>query len=529
MMHPWKCIEEFRATSMLALVVVASASAIVAQQPRFACWPEFFGDLASISVPIVTDLDVNGIPDLVRPVSSNISYPGLYLGLGDGRFLELPVSLPPWQSGGFASPGSSRPGFGDVDGDGLPDFLLSFRFAMPAPNDYPMYLLLNQGAGRFAYDQSGRLPPVRVATTGGVFGDIEPDGDLDIYVGNWQGADVLLVNDGTGHFTDESAARLPSLSLVTSTSHVAFGDVTGDGLPDIVRAGFNTTNLVLVNTGFGVFTPGQVLGAGRFEDVDLVDVDSDGDLDVYFSSDHTGDRLWSNQGGGAFVEQSAARGIRYFSESATFADYDEDGDVDAVLADTDSQFVEGAMRTIGPVVLQNDGSGLFTNIAGSAVTGNWSLAWGTLVFATAAPADFDNDGDIDFVLSFGTILFGNQKETVTMFNLKRHIRCEPQVARGGVAQVELYADAGHIVAPVLSFAPASTSLGDLGRLMIDPTSTIPLPIAFFASQGRIDRPVPIPNAPAFAGWIVYSQGIDLWDEAGVPKAHLTNVTQFRIQ
>ena len=116
-----------------------------------------------------------------------------------------------------------------------------------------------------------------------------------------------------------------------------------------------------------------------------------------------------------------------------------------------------------------------------------------------------------------------------MFNLKRHIRCQPQVARGGTAQVECYADAGHLIAPVLSFAPASTSLGDLGRLMIDPTSTIPLPIAFFASQGRIDRPVPIPNDPAFAGWIVYSQAIDLWDEAGVPKAHLTNVTQFRIQ
>ncbi|MEQ1631708.1 MAG: hypothetical protein ABL997_05010 [Planctomycetota bacterium] len=148
---------------------------------------------------------------------------------------------------------------------------------------------------------------------------------------------------------------------------------------------------------------------------------------------------------------------------------------------------------------------------------------------SSAAGDFDNDGDTDFVLNFGTLFLGNQKESVTMFNLKRHIRCEPQVARGGVAQVELYADAGHIVAPVLSFAPASTSLGDLGRLMIDPTSTIPLPIAFFASQGRIDRPVPIPNDPAFAGWIVYSQGIDLWDEAGVPKAHLTNVTQFRIQ
>lgn len=148
---------------------------------------------------------------------------------------------------------------------------------------------------------------------------------------------------------------------------------------------------------------------------------------------------------------------------------------------------------------------------------------------SSAAGDFDNDGDTDFVLNFGTLFLSNQKESVTMFNLKRHIRCEPLVARGGTAQVECYADAGHLIAPVLSFAPASTSLGDLGRLMVDPNAPIPLPIAFFAAQGRIDRAVPIPNDPVFAGLRVYSQALDLWDEGGVPKAHLTNVTKFQIQ
>lgn len=515
------------------LVLLAWSTALVggvtAQQPRFSCWPEFFADGPGAAPCLLSDFDRNGIPDLVCGMSTSVTFPGPRRGLGDGRFQEILIPLPPYLSNGLGAPVSDYPGVADVNGDGYPDILLSSRYIVPPPNGSPMYLVMNQSGTTFTYDRSARLPLILAGTTGVVFGDVEPDGDLDIYVPNRQGADVLLINDGTGYFVDDSSTRLPTLLLTTATGRVAVADVTGDGLPDIVRAGFSSTSFVLVNTGFGVFVQGQVLGYGDYEDVDLVDVDQDGALDVYFSGRLAPDSLWMNHGGGLFVDESAARGVYHHSRKITFADFDDDGDMDAVSGDTESLFVDGAMRIIGPVLLQNNGSGVFTNIAGVAVTGNWGAAWGTLTSVDSTAADFDSDGDMDFVLNFYTIFWGNQKETVTMFNLKRHIRCEPQVARGGVAQVELYADAGHVIAPVLSFTPASMSLGDFGRLMIDPTSTIPLPIAFFASQGRIDRPVPIPNDPAFAGWIVYSQAIDLWDEAGVPKAHLTNVTQFRIQ
>ena len=520
-------------SAKLLACLVTPLGGLVSQEARFSCWPEFFGDAITSWPPTVVDFDANGIVDIVRQGTTlSYTYPGPCRGIGDGRFQELLIFMPPGIQA-WVSPTSGRPGAADVDADGLPDLILSFLYVLPAPNDHPIYLLRNQGGGQFAYDSSGRLPLIRAGTNGVVFGDIDLDGDKDMYIGTRQGADYLLINDGSGFYTDESTARLPRPLLTTETGYVAVGDVTGDGLPDIVRAGFNTTSFVLVNSGFGTFTQGQILGAGDYLDLELADVDGDGDLDIYFPGRLTSDRLWINQGGGAFVDETAARGIHHYSESVDFADFDQDGDQDMVLGATETLFVDGAMRPIGPVLLDNDGTGVFTNIAGSAVTGNRGPILGggagTLSVRSTAVSDFDNDGDVDAFLTFYSFIFGNQKETMMMFNLKRHIRCQPQVARGGTAQVECYADAGHLIAPVLSFAPASTSLGDLGRLMIDPTSTIPLPIAFFASQGRIDRPVPIPNDPAFAGWIVYSQAIDLWDEAGVPKAHLTNVTQFRIQ
>ena len=83
------------------------------------------------------------------------------------------------------------------------------------------------------------LPPDRDPTRAVAMGDVDGDGDPDLVFGNtsvWNGnqrvggQNRLYLNDGTGTFTDVTAARMPADRESTSYA-VALGDVHGDGDP----------------------------------------------------------------------------------------------------------------------------------------------------------------------------------------------------------------------------------------------------------------------------------------------------------
>ena len=98
-------------------------------------------------------------------------------------------------------------------------------------------------------------------------------------------------------------------------------------------------------------------------------------------------KVYRNDGGGAFTDIGAALAGVYDKGSVAWGDYDNDGDLDILLAGT----ADGGGLIAR--VYRNDGGGVFTDI-GAALTGVWSgsVAWG----------DYDNDGDLDILLTGNT-------------------------------------------------------------------------------------------------------------------------------
>ncbi|MFT5327613.1 MAG: hypothetical protein ACI8P0_005505 [Planctomycetaceae bacterium] len=114
-----------------------------------------------------------------------------------------------------------------------------------------------------------------------VIGDLNGDGSTDAFLSNPTAhipiVKSVLFNDGTGGLI--AGDHVQSDFLAGVEAH-ALGDLDGDGDLDVFVAGGGTDNRVLINDGFGGFQDsGQPAGlSGR--DVALGDLDGDGDLDA---------------------------------------------------------------------------------------------------------------------------------------------------------------------------------------------------------------------------------------------------------
>jgi hypothetical protein len=348
----------------------------------------------------------------------------LFRNRGDGSFDDVTA-----QAGLNLDLASNGAAWGDLDNDG--DLDLYVTAAGEGVSRF--YLFINDGAGSFSEEAVARGAAIDGPDAhfgfSVTFGDYDRDGWLDIHTTEWRSDDDnpqgarsnarLLRNRGDaapGYFEDRTDAAGVTLdgvpSSVPGVSGVfaltsRFADLDADGWPDLLIAGDYGTSRLFWNAGDGTFVDGTATaGVGTEEQgtgLAVGDYDGDISLDWFVTSlfytcdpgdascvDGTGNRLYSNQGGRNFSDQTDAAGVRdgAFGAAAAFYDLENDGDLDLVMTNGDfaapDVAVPDALR-----VWANDGSGQMTEISQDVGMTDEGSGRGLLTF------DYDADGDLD--------------------------------------------------------------------------------------------------------------------------------------
>lgn len=339
---------------------------------------------------VAGDYDNDGDLDLYL---NNFGPNVLYRNNGDGTFTDVT------EAAGVGN--GQRVGAGacflDMDADGDLDLYvanyLKFSYATHVPMTragFPVYagpthypadpdtLYRNNGDGTFT-DVSVAAGIAQYAGWGmGIVGaDYDGDGDTDLFIANDLKENFLFENDGQGHFEE--------VGLITGTAYdlhgdeqgsmgVDCGDFNNDGRLDFYVTSYQRQTATLYgNLGDGLFEDITLLtgaGAGTLPAVtwgnSLVDLDNDGDRDLFIARGHLQDTieqfddtstyltpnlLLMNNGQGKFVDVSDRCGDglqpRYSSRGIAFDDLDNDGDIDGVVLNSRGR----------PTLLRNDASG----------------------------------------------------------------------------------------------------------------------------------------------------------------------------
>ncbi|MFQ5718011.1 MAG: CRTAC1 family protein [Acidobacteriota bacterium] len=348
-------------------------------------------------------------------------------------------------------------GWLDFDGDGDLDLYLlnGSTHERGSGQGEPNRLFRNVGEGRF----------VDVTATAGVgdrgwgyglaVGDIDNDGDPDLYVTNL-GADRFFLNNGDGTFSDHT--QQAGLGQTGWGASAAFFDMDADGDLDLYvgnYVAFDTTtvprrgtpeadqpwciwlgvpsvcgprglvpepDLLYRNNGDGTFTDvseaaGIRLNKARYAlGVVTADYDNDGDQDVYVANDSVQNSLWRNDGHGVFTDVGiislsalSADGNPQAGMGVDFGDFDGDGWLDLVVTNFSHDLNS---------IYRNGKGRFFTDESSTIGMGATAmeLSWGT------GFRDFDQDGDLDLFIANGHVYpWVDDSDMGTRYRQRNHL------------------------------------------------------------------------------------------------------------
>ncbi|MCU0345591.1 MAG: CRTAC1 family protein [Saprospiraceae bacterium] len=341
------------------------------------------------------DFDNDGFPDLFVTTHNPKQPNELYVNNKNGTFTK--VEKAPFNSDVASSSSAS---WGDFDNDGDLDLYVANNIG------FDNFLYRNEGGGSFTKILNDPIVSYNGYSHGVSWGDYDNDGYLDMFVAvYWETAfNLLYHNNGDGTFSE--VTNNPVTNEASRSVSGVWGDYDNDGLLDLFVANTGGQNNSLYhNLGGGNFeriTTGEIVNdGGSSVGASWADYDNDGDLDLFVAN--AGNEpcfLYKNNGGGSFgrMNVGAMTTDKGHAHGSAWADYDNDGDLDLFVAR------DGQNNSL----YRNDGGDVFTSI-NNEMTSNDGLSFGT------AWADYDRDGDLDLFVANrkdkGNFFFKNNKGT----------------------------------------------------------------------------------------------------------------------
>ncbi len=338
-----------------------------------------------VTSTLLYDLNHDGLPELVLPGQNRV-----FWNRGDFQF-EPEVLCEELRVGGLATL------IADLTGDGIPDLLTT-------PPGRGLYLVPGNSEGRFtkparlilaAPSEDLKMPMTLTA------GDIDADGDLDVWLGQWMDP-----------YT-RAGGKMPAKYYDANDSHPSF---------------------LLVNDGQGHFadaTGAMGLGAKRRRrtfSASFADLDEDRDLDLVVVSDFAGVDVYLNDGSGHFadVTDQVIDETYNFGMSLTLADFNLDRRLDFLVVGMSSttarrldgmglapSFRKDVTAARGKMGYGNrlylGGDGKFTQAPFNDHIARSGWSWGSTAL------DFDNDGDQDVYVANGFWSGDSAKDYCTRF------------------------------------------------------------------------------------------------------------------
>jgi Tfp pilus assembly protein PilF len=275
----------------------------------------------------------------------------------------------------------------DYDGDGDNDLYTGFP---TAPSGTYQHFLLNNDWGKFR-DVAGEAGiSQKGKETSAIFADYDNDGYLDLYIVR-EGKNILYKNDGKGSFQDVTEKAGVGDEAAGNSS--LFFDYDHDGDLDLYLLRPHS-NLLYRNNADGTFTDQTKesgLGGGDLnsKDAAFADFDDDGDIDLFVVNSNGTNILFSNQRQGTYKVITQESGLQSDgnSTSVTTGDYNNDGFPDLFVTSS---------KPGGCTLYRNKGNGHFTVDMGSADLTKYLQQ---VKAYDASFLDIDNDGYLDLLVT----------------------------------------------------------------------------------------------------------------------------------